>query len=104
MELLTILNHCYRYRGFVYRYARFSRDKKSIEVDVQPRAGSAAFCSGCHKPTPSYDHLPQRRFEFIPFWGILVFFLYRMRRVVGGGEKGYQNGGEVVPSQGSRSE
>jgi hypothetical protein len=26
------------------------------------------------------------------------------RRDVGGGEKGYQNGGEVVPSQGGRSE
>ena len=25
-------------------------------------------------------------------------------RLVGGGEKGYQNGGEVVPCQGSRSE
>lgn len=81
MELLTILNHCYRHRGFVYRRARFGPDKKSIEVDVQPRAGSAALCSGCHQPAPGYDHLPERRFEFIPLWGLLVFFLYRMRRV-----------------------
>jgi hypothetical protein len=28
----------------------------------------------------------------------------RVGRIVGGGEKGYQNGGEVVPSQESRSE
>src|ERR1022692_4450015 len=28
------------------------------------------------RPAPGYDHLPERRFEFIPFWGILVFFLY----------------------------
>src|SRR5579859_2477006 len=81
MELLTILNHCYRHRGFVYRRARFSPDKKFIEVDVRPRVGKGAVCSGCHQPAPGYDSLPERRFEFIPFWGILVFFLYRMRRV-----------------------
>ena len=81
MELLTILNHCYRHRGFVYQGARFSPDKKTLEVEVRPRAGSAAVCSGCHQPSPGYDRLPERRFEFIPFWGILVFFLYRMRRV-----------------------
>jgi transposase len=81
MELLTILNHCYRHRGFVYRSARFSADKRNIDVKVQPRAGSAAVCSGCHRPAPGYDRMPERRFEFIPFWGILVFFLYQMRRV-----------------------
>jgi len=81
MELLTILNHCYRQRGFVYRDARFSPDQRKLEVDVRPRAGSAAVCSRCHQPAPGYDHLPERRFEFIPFRGILVFFLYRMRRV-----------------------
>jgi hypothetical protein len=42
---------------------------------------SAAICSGCHRPAPGYDNLPERRFEFIPFWGLLVFFLYSMRRV-----------------------
>ncbi len=78
MELTTILNHCHHHRGFVYQHARFGPDKKTIEVDVRPRQGSAAVCSGCHKPAPGYDHLPERRFEFIPFWGFLVFFLYRM--------------------------
>ncbi len=81
MELITILNHCHHHRGFVYQHARFGSDKKSIEVDVRPRAGSAAVCSGCHKPAPGYDQLSQRRFEFIPLWGFLVFLLYRMRRV-----------------------
>ena len=81
MQLLTILNHCYRHPGFVYESDSFSDDQKTIEVNVRPRAGSAAICSGCHQPAPGYDHLPERRFEFIPFWGILVFFLYCMRRV-----------------------
>jgi transposase len=81
MELITILNHCHRHRGFVYQHARFGPDKKSIEVDVRPREGSRAVCSGCHQPAPGYDHLPERCFEFIPLWGFLVFLLYRMRRV-----------------------
>jgi len=81
MDLITILNHCSHHPGFVYRPARWGADKKSIEIAIRPRAGSAAICSGCHQPAPGYDHLPERRFEFIPFWGILVFFLYRMRRV-----------------------
>ena len=81
MELLTILNHCHHHRGFVYQSARFSADNKAVEVNLRPRQGTAAVCSGCHKSAPGYDHLPERRFEFIPFWGFLVFFLYRMRRV-----------------------
>jgi len=81
MELITILNYCHHHRGFVYQHARFGPDKKSIEVEVRSRAGSAAVCSGCLKPAPGYDHLPERRFEFIPFWGFLVFLLYRRRRV-----------------------
>ncbi len=81
MELITILNHCHRFRGFVYHKDRFDAGKQAIEIGVRPRAGSAAVCSGCHQPAPGYHHLPKRRFEFIPFWGILVFFVYRMRRV-----------------------
>jgi transposase len=50
-------------------------------VAVRPRKGSAAVCSRCHLPAPGYDHLVERRFEFIPLWGFLVFLLYTMRRV-----------------------
>ncbi len=71
MELVTILNRCHRLRGLVYQQARFSPDKKSIEVSVRPRKGSTAICSRCHQPAPSYDHLAERRFEFIPPVGIL---------------------------------
>ena len=74
MDLITILNHCYPQRGFVYDHTRLSPDKKSIEVIVRPRKGSKAICSGCDKPAPGYDRLAERRFQFIPFWGFLVFF------------------------------
>jgi transposase len=81
MELLTILNQCYRQHGFVYQSARFGPDKKAIEVQVRPRRRAAALCSGCQQPAPGYDQLEERRFEFIPLWGFLVFFLYCRRRV-----------------------
>jgi len=66
MELITILNRCHRFRGFVYQHAHFSADKKSIEGAVRPRKGSAAVCSRCHLPAPGYDQLAERCFEFIP--------------------------------------
>ncbi|HYL93710.1 MAG TPA: ISL3 family transposase [Alphaproteobacteria bacterium] len=81
MQLTTILNHCHHFPGFVYHDVRWGPDQNTIEIAIRPRQGSAAVCSGCHKPAPGYDHLPERRFAFIPFWGFLVFFLYRMRRV-----------------------
>jgi hypothetical protein len=39
MELITILNRCHHFRGFVYHRAAFSPDHKSIEVSVRPRQG-----------------------------------------------------------------
>ena len=38
-------------------------------------------CSGCGRRGPQYDTLSPRWFEFVPLWGLRVFFLYRMRRV-----------------------
>src|SRR6202158_4235380 len=61
MELITILNRCHRFRGFVYQHAHFSADKKSIEVTVRPRKRSAAVCSRCHLPAPGYDQLAEIR-------------------------------------------
>jgi transposase len=81
LQLITILNRCHHFPGFVYQQARFGSDHKSIEIAVRPRKGSGAVCSRCHQPAPGYDQLSERRFEFIPFWGFLVYLLYSMRRV-----------------------
>jgi hypothetical protein len=80
-QLTPILNRCHRFPGFVYQQARFNADHKSIEITVRPRKGAKAVCSRCHQPGPGYDQLHERSFEFIPFWGFLVFLLYSMRRV-----------------------
>ena len=55
LQLITILNRCHRFPGFVYQQARFSSDHKSIEIAVRPRKGSKAVCSRCHQPAPGYD-------------------------------------------------
>ena len=81
LQLITILNRCHRFPGFVYQQARFSADHKSIAISVRPRKASAAVCSRCHQPAPGYDQLAERRFEFIPLWGFFVFLRYTMRRV-----------------------
>ncbi|MBI4574862.1 MAG: ISL3 family transposase [Planctomycetes bacterium] len=84
MQLKTILHHIERHRSFVYGEIRLIGDAPGdlvLEVDVRPRANSRPVCSRCHRPGPGYDTLAQRRFQFVPLWGILVYFLYVMRRV-----------------------
>ena len=83
MQLKTILNRVERYRSFVYGDAVFVETARGpgIEVEIRPRANGRAVCSGCDRPGPGYDTLPARRFEFVPLWGFLVFFVYAMRRV-----------------------
>lgn len=81
MLLTRLLNACHHFPGFVYERARLSEASQTIEIDVRPRKGSKARCSGCNRPAPGYDQLAQRRFEFIPIWGFAVVLLYAMRRV-----------------------
>jgi transposase len=81
MLLTRLLNACHRFPGFVYERARLCERSKTIEIDVRPRRGSKARCSGCSRPARGYDQLAVRRFEFIPIWGFAVVLLYAMRRV-----------------------
>jgi transposase len=81
MLLTRLLNACHHFPGFVYKGARLCERSQTIEIDVRPRQGSKPRCSGCGNPAPGYDHLGERRFEFIPIWGYAVILLYCMRRV-----------------------
>lgn len=83
MQLKTILNRVEHCKSFVYGEARMleTDGRPSIEVTLQPRANGRPICSGCGQVRPGYDHSPVRRFEYVPLWGIPVFFLYAMRRV-----------------------
>jgi transposase len=83
MLIQTILNHIQKFKGFVYGKANMSQwnGEPNIEIEIHPRKGSRGVCSGCGKRRPGYDVRDRRRFEFIPFWGFQVFFIYQMRRV-----------------------
>lgn len=82
MQLKTILNRVQKHASFVYGDARWvDGDPPGLEIEIRPRQGSRPVCSGCGRRGPGYDTLPARQFQFVPLWGILVFFVYAMRRV-----------------------
>jgi len=83
MQLKTILNRVQKFNSFVYGAIRWIGNAKepAVEVELRARANSRGVCSGCGRRRPGYDKLPVRRFEFIPLWGIKVFFTYAPRRV-----------------------
>jgi transposase len=83
MLLKSILNRVQGFKSFVYGRARWAgtQSKPAIEVELRARANSRPICSKCQRPGPGYDTLEERRFEFIPLWGIKIFFLYSPRRV-----------------------
>jgi transposase len=86
MHLRTILNHRARYQHFIYGKERFEKyqGRTAVVISVRASKRSQGICSGCHEHRPTYDHSPPRWFEFIPFWGISIFFEYALRRVACG--------------------
>lgn len=84
MLVTTILNKIEEHKGFVFGKAHMVIDetaRERIEVPVRPRKNGKARCSACGKPAPSYDRLEERRFRYVPLWGIAVMLVYAMRRV-----------------------
>jgi transposase len=83
MHLKTILNRIQKQRGFVYSTVEFEEQigGLALTVDIVPHRRNRPCCSGCGHAGGVYDRLPPRRFEFVPLWGLRVFFLYAMRRV-----------------------
>ncbi len=83
MQLKTILNRVEPFKSFVYGKARWveGTERPTLEVEVLARKNGRPICSGCGRPGPGYDRLPERRFEFVPLWAITVYFVYALRRV-----------------------
>jgi len=54
---------------------------QSIEITLEPHGGIRGHCSRCLRPAPGYDRLPERRWSFVPLWGIPTWFCYAPRRV-----------------------
>ncbi len=73
-----------RFVGFVYQEVRlqcYRGQPQSIEISVQAHATIRGRCSRCRRPAPGYDRLPERRWLFVPLWGIATYFRYAPRRV-----------------------
>lgn len=82
MRLKTILNRIQKQPGFVYVNARFvdTATGFAIEIRLREHGGSRPICSGCCRKATEYDRLVERRWQFVPLWGIVVYFLYASRR------------------------
>jgi hypothetical protein len=77
LQVKTILNQVQRFVGFVYQQVRMRGGPgkpELIEIMVEPQAGIRGRCSRCRQPAPGYDRLPQRRWLFVPLWGIPTYF------------------------------
>jgi transposase len=83
MQVQTILNRVQWHKSFVYKAVQFREGAGDLELEVtiEPRSNGRVICSGCGRVRRGYDRLPARRFEFVPLWGIAVFFVYGLRRV-----------------------
>jgi transposase len=83
MQLKTILNRVQKFKSFVYGSVRWSESAGDLTlfVEIVARAHCSPICSGCCRRRPGYDTLESRQFEFVPLWGIPVFFVYALRRV-----------------------
>ncbi len=83
MPVKTILNRIQKHPGFVFSGIVLAETKHGFEIQlaIRPRKGGRPVCSSCQRRAPGFDTLSPRRFEFVPPWGIQVYFLYAMRRV-----------------------
>jgi len=82
MQLKSILNRVARQPGFVFDTIHLvSAINLSIYVHLREHARSRPICSGCVRKRPAYDRLSERRFAFVPLWGMPVWFVYAPRRV-----------------------
>ena len=83
LTVKTILNRIQRFVGFIYSSIclRGSGGSLRIEVKINAHRGIRGKCSSCMKPCPGYDVLEERRWLFVPLWGIIAHFFYAPRRV-----------------------
>lgn len=83
MLIKTLLNRVEKLKSFVYDKIAFERssESESIIVWLSARRNSWPVCSICGKKRRLHDTLETRDYEYVPLWGIKVFFRYTPRRV-----------------------
>ena len=83
LKVKTVLNEIQHFVGFVYQeiQLRTRKGQPVVEVKIVPHESIRGKCSECLKPAPGYDRLEERRWLFVPMWGLKTWFLYAPRRV-----------------------
>jgi transposase len=84
LDVKTILNRIQHFVGFIYWDIRLHchhGQPRQIDIQLAPHAGIRARCSICQQPMPGDDWLEERRWRFVPLWGIKTYFIYTPRRV-----------------------
>ncbi len=84
VRIITLLNKFYYFKSFIYKKDQIETINgiEAYVVDIVPRKNSKPICSICGKKCSTYDHQKKvRLFQFVPLWGLMVYFRYLMRRV-----------------------
>ncbi len=83
MQLKTLFNFVEKHKDFVYERFELDRDasRPTLRVHIRHAKRSKGLCSGCGEPGPTHDTLAVRTWETVPLWGIVVLYLYAMRRI-----------------------
>ena len=83
LTVKTLLNLVQPFVGFVYRSVRLvaaAGRAPKIEVHVEPHAQSRPRCGHCLVLCPGYDRLEERRWMFVPLWGLATEYVCTPRR------------------------
>lgn len=83
MLVKTLLNRVEKFKSYVYGDIKLEKVSGvlALTVDISPRQRSKPICGVCGRRRSIYDTQEVRFYEYVPLWGIQVFFRYRPRRV-----------------------
>jgi transposase len=83
MLVKTILNTIEKFKSFVYGKTFWEQRgrEKTLIIELNARKNSQGKCSTCGERCSTYDTQPSRDYEYVPLWGIRVYFRYSPRRV-----------------------
>lgn len=82
MLIKTILNKIEKFKSFIYGKITMEQIKgmDALIVEIKPRQNTKGICPKCDKRRSTYDTQSVRLFEYVPLWGIPVYFRYAPRR------------------------
>lgn len=73
----TILNRIEKHSSFVYNQVRFREGEGDVlEIEVRPRRGTRAVCSGCSRRRSVYNTMAQRE------WGSHLRFAVQVSAAI----------------------